>query len=121
LPFRLLWTAFHLLRLRESRAAECAADRVAIHAYGPATFINALSGTHVVERTLHGTAPSLRQEMHKHNNPSFYAELRRHYAELPPALLSKLRTEAVREFRSMERSHPITPDRLRAAYMLIAL
>ncbi len=121
LPFRLLWTAFHLLRLRESRAAEFAADRVAIHAYGPVAFINGLSGIHVVERTLRGSGQSLRQEMHKHNNQSFYAELRRHYTELPATLLSNLRLEAVREFRSLERTHPITPDRLRAAYMLIGL
>ncbi len=119
LPFRLLWTAFHFLRLRESRAAEFAADRVALHAYGPVTLINALSGIHVVERTLGGSGRSLRQEMARHNNPSIYAELRRHYSELPTTLLSNLRMEAIREFRSLERTHPITPDRLRAAYMLI--
>ena len=119
LPFRLLWTAFHFLRLRESRAAEFAADRMALHAYGPVALINALSGIHVVERTLGGSGRSLRQEMARHNNPSFYAELRRHYSELPTTLLSNLRMEAIREFRSLERTHPITPDRLRAAYMLI--
>jgi hypothetical protein len=57
--------------------------------------------------------------MYTHDSRSFYAELRRHYAELPQELISKLRVVAVQEFRSLERTHPITPDRLRAAYMLI--
>jgi len=84
--------------------------------YGPQTFANGLMSMLVTERTLRGSFGSLRGEMAKHGERSFYAEMRRHYAELPPAVICKLRIEAVRGFRSLEQTHPCTVDRLRAAY-----
>lgn len=56
LPFRLLWSGYHLLRLRESRAAEFAADRAAIQAYGPHAFINGLTGLLVAQRTFYNVS-----------------------------------------------------------------
>lgn len=42
--------------------------------------------------------------------------MRQHYAELPPAIIAKLRVDAACDFRSLKRTHPCTADRLRAAY-----
>jgi Zn-dependent protease with chaperone function len=115
LPLRLILVIFHLLRLAESRAAEFEADRTAINAYGSQACADALTGILVADHTLHGAASSLRAEMLKRNGRSLYAEVRRHYAGLPPNVVVRLRLEALQEFRSLERSHPTTPDRLRAA------
>ena len=38
---------------------------------------------------------------------------------MPPQVISQLRVEATTGFRTLARSHPIMPDRLRAAYMTI--
>lgn len=116
LPLELVLIVFHLLRMAESRAAEFDVDRAAALVYGPQTFANGLMSMLVTERTLRGSFGSLRGEMAKHGERSFYAEMRRHYAELPPAVIYKLRIEAVRGFRSLEQTHPCTVDRLRAAY-----
>lgn len=116
LPFRILWAGYHLLRLHESRMAEFAADRAAIHAYGPQAFINGLTGLLVSQRTLAKSWASLHREMLRHNSQNFYAEMRRHYSELPPNVVSQLRVEATTGFRTLSNSHPTTPDRLRAAY-----
>ncbi len=116
LPFRLLWSGYHLLRMHESRVAEFSADRAAIHAYGPQAFINGLTGLLVAQRTFYKSGRTLRGEMLRHNSGNFYAEVRRHYSELPPQVISQLRVEATSGFRTLANSHPTTPDRLRAAY-----
>ncbi|HEX6820094.1 MAG TPA: hypothetical protein VF120_17085, partial [Ktedonobacterales bacterium] len=58
----------------------------------------------------------LHGEMLRHNNQDFYAEMRRHYSELPPQVISQLRVESTIGFRTLANDHPTTPDRLRAAY-----
>lgn len=116
LPFRLLWSGYHLLRMHESRMAEFAADRAAIHAYGPQAFINGLTGLLVAQRTYFKSGGILRGEMLRHNSGDFYAEMRRHYSELPPQVIAQLRVEATTSFRTLANDHPTTPDRLRAAY-----
>ncbi|HKW21639.1 MAG TPA: M48 family metalloprotease [Ktedonobacterales bacterium] len=116
LPFRIVWSGFHLLRMHESRVAEFSADRAAIHAYGPQAFINGLTALEVARRTFYKNGNALRGEMARHNNQDFYAEMRRHYNELPPQVISQLRVESTKGFRTLANSHPTTPDRLRAAY-----
>jgi Zn-dependent protease with chaperone function len=117
LPFGLLWFLFHLLRLAESRAAEFAADRVAAQAYSTQAFADGLTGLLVAGSTLRGAWESLLKEMRQHGGANLYEVLRRHYAGLPPAVIAKLRTDAARGFRSLEHTHPITPDRLRAVFL----
>ena len=116
LPLRLLWSGYHLLRMHESRTSEFAADRAAIHAYGPQAFINALSGLLVARRTFYKSKATLRGEMLRHHSGNFYGEIRRHFSDLPPSVVSQLRVEATARFRTLANSHPTTPDRLRAAY-----
>jgi len=116
LPFRLMWSGYHLLRMHESRMAEFAADRAAIHAYGPQAFINGLTGLLVAQRTFYKSGKTLHGEMLRHHSGNFYAEVRRHYRELPPQVISHLRVEATTGFRTLANSHPTTLDRLRAAY-----
>lgn len=120
LPLRMLWFAFHLLRMRQSRSEEYEADAAAIEAYGPQAFIYGLTAVQVAAATLRGAGLGIRQEMVKHNNPNFFAELRRHYAELPPSYLSEMRIRAAQGYRTVESSHPISPDRIRAAMLLQA-
>lgn len=115
LPLRLLHMLFHLLRLAESRGAEFDADRTAVEAYGSQAFVGMLTGILVATNTFWRASESLRAEMAKHHGQSYYAELRRHYTELPTAIIDQKRVEAARAFRSLENSHPIVPDRLRAA------
>ncbi len=116
LPFRLLWSGYHLLRMRESRVGEFAADRAAIDAYGPQAFINGLTGLLVARRTFNKTLAALREDMRRHKSQNIYAEMRRHYGEFPPQVISQLRVEATTGFRTLANSHPTAPDRLRAAY-----
>jgi Zn-dependent protease with chaperone function len=116
LPLEIILIVFHLLRLAESRAMEFDVDRAAALAYGPQTFANGLMSLLVAARTIRGSFTSLRTEMAKHGERSFYAQMRLHYAELPPSVMYKLRIEAVRGFRTLEQTHPCTVDRLRAAY-----
>lgn len=118
LPVRAVWIVFHLLRLHESRTAEFAADRTAADAYGARSVINGLTGISVAGDTLRGAGRSLLAEMRKHGSTNVYAELRAHYASLSPALIAELRLKAAQDFRSLERTHPSTPDRLRAVYAL---
>lgn len=118
LPLRLLWFVFHLLRMRLSRADEYEADATAIEAYGAQAFINGLTAVLATDTTLRGARQSIRQEMAKHNNPNFFSELRRHYAELPASYLGPMRTKTLRGYRTLEDTHPITPDRIRAAFLL---
>ncbi len=118
LPLRLLWFGFHLLRLRLSRSDEYEADATAIKLYGPQAFLNGLTASLATAATLRGAAQGIRQEMAKRNNPNFFSELRRHYAELPITYLGEMRLKAVHGYRSLESSHPITPDRIRAALLL---
>lgn len=116
LPFRMLWSGYYLLQMHESRTAEFAADRAAIEAYGPQAFINGLTGLLVARRTFNKTLVALREDMRRHNSQNVYAEMRRHYGELPPQIISQLRVEATTGFRTLANSHPTLPDRLRAAY-----
>lgn len=118
LPLRLLWLGFHLLRLRQSHSDHYEADAAAIEAYGAQAFINGLTAVEAASATLRGAGLGIRQEMVKHNNPNFFAELRRHYAELPTTYLGEVRLNATRGYRTLEGSHPITPDRMRAALLL---
>jgi Zn-dependent protease with chaperone function len=115
LPLRVLYTLFHLLRLAESRAAEFDADLTAVQAYGTPAFIGMLTAIGVTTRTFWRASASLGAEMAKHQSRSYYTELRRHYAGLPPEIIEQLRAEGIREYRTLEHSHPIAPDRLRAA------
>jgi Zn-dependent protease with chaperone function len=115
LPIGVLYILFHLLHLAESRTAEFEADRTAMRAYGSQALMNGLTGLIVAANTMRGARGALRAEMTKHNSANFYDELRRHYSELPSAVIAKLRVDALREFRSLEHTHPTTPDRLRAA------
>jgi hypothetical protein len=116
LPFRILWSLFHLLRMHESRSNEFAADLAAIHAYGPQAFIDGLTGALVAQRTFYRSNRSLTSEMRSHHSGNFYAAMRHHFDELPPNITSQLRVDAASDFRTLANSHPITPDRLRAAY-----
>ena len=109
-------SGYHLLRMRESRVGEFAADRAAIDAYGPQAFINGLTGLLVARRTFNKTLAALREDMRRHKSQNIYAEMRRHYGELPPQVISQLRVEATTGFRTLANSHPTAPDRLRAAY-----
>ncbi|HEX5441646.1 MAG TPA: hypothetical protein VFW76_12230 [Ktedonobacterales bacterium] len=65
--------------------------RAAIHVYGPQVFINGLTGLLVAQRTFYKSGRALRGEMLRHNSGNFYAEMRRHYSELPPQVISQLR------------------------------
>jgi Zn-dependent protease with chaperone function len=121
LPLRLLWLIFHLLRLRLSRSNEYEADAAAINAYGAQTFINGLTAVLSAAATLRGAGLGIRKAMVKRNNPNFFSELRRHYAELPADYLGPMRLKTLRGYRTLESSHPITPDRIRAALSLGAL
>jgi Zn-dependent protease with chaperone function len=108
-PLRLLWMAFHLLHLRESRTAEFEADRRAIQAYGPEAFVGGLTGVIMAGNTFYrGTV----------RGENLYAALRQHFSELPPQVIAQLRARAARDFRSIEDTHPATRDRIRAAYLL---
>jgi hypothetical protein len=115
LPLRLLWVIFHMLRLRISRSHEFQADAAVIRLYGTQEYVNAQTGMLAVTRTLRGASQSLRREMARHNNSNFYAELRRHYAELPQDYLGEMRLKAVRGYRTLQSMHPIMPDRIRSA------
>lgn len=115
LPLRLLLGIFHLLRLAESRASEFEADRTAIQAYGSQTFADMQTAVAVTNRTLTRTLPSLREDMRKHNSQNVFEEMRYYYAALPPEVITKLRLDGLREFRTLENDHPTLPDRLRAA------
>ena len=115
---RLLWLIFHLLRLRVSRANEYEADATAIKSYGAQSFINGLTAIQSAAATLRGAGLGIRKEMVKRNNPNFFSELRRHYAELPAEYLGPMRLKSLRGYRTLEHSHPITPDRIRAALAL---
>jgi Zn-dependent protease with chaperone function len=117
LPLGLLWFLFHMLRRAESRAAEFAADRVAAQAYGAQAFADGLTGLRAADNTLRGARESLVKEMRLHGGANLYAVLRNHYAGLPTWVISKLRTEAALGFRTLEQTHPITPDRLRAVFL----
>jgi Zn-dependent protease with chaperone function len=118
LPLRVLWWVFHLLRLAESRQAEFAADQVAAWAYGPQAFMRGLTGIIVATNTLRGSGASLRAEMIRQGGENIYAVLRDHYAGLPPNVIGDLRARAIKGFRSLEQTHPIDPDRLRAVSLL---
>jgi Zn-dependent protease with chaperone function len=115
LPLRLLWVIFHLLRLRISRSHEFQADAEAVRAYGSEMFINMLTGILAAAATTRGAGEGLRKAMRLHNNPNFFAELRRHYAELPQDYLGEMRLKATREYRTLLHTHPTAPDRIRAA------
>lgn len=77
---------------------------------------NGLTGLLVARRTFNKSVATLRNEMRRRNSANFYAEMRRHYGELPPNVISQLRVDATTGFRTLANSHPTTPDRLRAAY-----
>ncbi len=115
LPLRLLWVIFHLLRLRISRSHEFRADAEAVRIYGTEAFINMQTGILAAAATMRGASEGLRKAMRQHNNPNFFAELRRHYAELPQDYLGEMRMKATREYRTLQSTHPIMPDRIRAA------
>lgn len=117
LPLRLILVGFHLLRLAESRAAEFDVDRAAVRAYGPQAFADGLTGAIVADNTMRGAFSAIREEMLRSREGNFYAAMRRHYDQLPAPIIAKLRLDATKEYRSLERSHPTTPDRLRAAFL----
>lgn len=118
LPLRLLWFVFHLLRMRLSRSDEYEADRMAIQTYGARSFTQGLMALISSEETLRGAGASIVDDMKRRNNPNLYAELRRHYAELPSDAIERMRWRAVKGYRGLEQTHPITPDRVRAALLI---
>lgn len=118
LPFRLLWTCLHLLRLRQSRTAEYAADMASVRLFGSALFASAEINIHMIARTLRGARQSLLSELRRDKQGNFYDVLRRHYGGLPPSAVEQMRRQAITGFRSLESTHPILPDRLRAAYIV---
>jgi Zn-dependent protease with chaperone function len=118
IPLRIVWFIFHMVRLRLSRANEYEADATAVERYGAQAFINGLTAVRATAETMRGARLGIRQEMAWRDNPNFFSELRRHYAELPASYMGPLRMKTLRGFRSLEDSHPITPDRVRAALML---
>ena len=65
-------------------------------------------------RTLRGAGRTLVQQMRGRGSRNLYEELRRHYAELPASVIDKLRHDALAGFRTLENSHPIDADRVRA-------
>jgi Zn-dependent protease with chaperone function len=89
-----------------------------LRAFGPQAFLDGLTGLLVADHTMRGARQALYAEMRKHQSANFYAQMRRHYSELPAPVIAKLRLDAVRDFRSLERTHPTTSDRLRAAYLI---
>jgi len=115
LPLRLLWVIFHLLRLRISRSQEFRADAEAVRLYGTEAFINMKTGVSAARATVQGAGEGLFKAMRQHNNSNFFAELRRHYAELPTDYLGEMRMKATREYRTLLHTHPTAPDRIRAA------
>lgn len=117
LPLRLILVGFHLLRLAESRAAEFDVNRAAVRTYGPQAFADGLTGVIVADNTTRGAFSALREEMLRSGEGNFYAAMRRHYDQLPAPIIAKLRLDATKEYRSLEHSHPTTPDRLRAAFL----
>jgi Zn-dependent protease with chaperone function len=120
LPLRLLWVIYHLLRLRLSRSYEFRADAEAVRHYGAQEFVNGLTGVLTAAATLRGAGATVRQEMARHNNANFFAELRRHYAELPQDYIGEMRLKASREYRTLQSAHPTAPDRIRAALSEVA-
>jgi hypothetical protein len=54
------------------------------------------------------------QQMRARGLCNLYEELRLHYAELPASVIDKLRHDALAGFRTLESSHPIDADRVRA-------
>jgi Zn-dependent protease with chaperone function len=109
LPIQLVLGLFHLLRLHESRTAEYEADRVAVRAYGPEALANGLTSSITASNTLaRGVV----------GGDNLYEALRNHYANLPPTAVAQLRAQSARDFRSLEETHPTTPDRIRAAFLV---
>ncbi|HEX9058160.1 MAG TPA: M48 family metalloprotease, partial [Ktedonobacterales bacterium] len=118
LPISVLWWLVHLLRLAESRHAEFAADHLSARTYGAQAFINGLTGLAMASNTLRGAGASLRDEMLRRGERNIYGVLRDHYAALPANVLRDLRAQTVTGFRSLELTHPIRPDRLRAVSLV---
>jgi Zn-dependent protease with chaperone function len=109
LPIQIVLRLFHLLRLHESRTAEYEADRVAVRAFGPVALANGLTSVITASNTLaRGVV----------GGDNLYEALRKHYANLPPAAVAQLRAQSTRDFRSLEDTHPTTPDRIRAAFLV---
>jgi Zn-dependent protease with chaperone function len=109
LPLQLLLSLFHLLRLHESRTAEYEADRIAVRAYGPAALANGLTSVLTASTSL---------ERGIVGGDNLYQALRQHYASLPGATITQLRTQSTRDFRSLGGTHPTTPDRIRAVFLV---
>jgi hypothetical protein len=72
----------------------------------------------IARRTFVKSSATLRGEMLRHNSQNFFAEMRHHYDALPPNVIAQLRVESTTGFRTLTKSHPTPPDRLRAAYQL---
>jgi Zn-dependent protease with chaperone function len=109
LPIQIVLGLFHLLRLHESRIAEYEADRVAVRAYGPEALANGLTSVITASNSLARGVVS---------GDNLYEALRQHYANLPPTTVTQLRAQSTRDFRSLEETHPTTPDRIRAAFLV---
>jgi hypothetical protein len=109
LPIQVVLGLFHLLLLHESRTAEYEADRVAVRAYGPEALANGLTSVITASNSLaRGVV----------GGDNLYEALRKHYANLPTAAVAQLRAQNTRDFRSLEDTHPTTPDRIRAAFLV---
>jgi Zn-dependent protease with chaperone function len=109
LPIQVVLGLFHLLLLHESRTAEYEADRVAVRAYGPEALANGLTSVMTASNSLaRGVV----------GGDNLYEALRKHYANLPPSAVAQLRAQSTRDFRSLEDTHPTTPDRIRAAFLV---
>lgn len=113
LPLGIVLVIFHLLRLRAARSAEFLADADAVRTYGSRAFIDGLTGAIIAGRTQAKVGRTLLA-----SGPNYYASAERHYQSLPTSALATLRAEALRGYRSLEQTHPITSDRLRAAQLV---
>lgn len=115
LPLGIALVLFHLLRLRAARSAEFLADADAVRAYGAQAFMDGLTASIITGRTQAKLGRTLLA-----SGPNYFASAEQHYQSLPASALATLRTEALRGYRSLEGTHPITSDRLRAALLVAA-
>jgi hypothetical protein len=80
-----------------------------VRAYGPAALANGLTSVLTASTSL---------ERGIVGGDNLYEALRQHYASLPGATITQLRTQSTRDFRSLGETHPTTPDRIRAAFLV---
>ena len=108
LPIQEILGLYHLLLPHESWTADYDADRVAVRAFGTvalaAELTSVMMSSHSLARDLVGGDNSMR----RCGNPVPTRHRRR----------SRHCAQSTRDFRSLEDTHPTTPDRIRAAFLV---